>query len=258
MLKFAANLSMLFTERPLSERFQAAKRQGFKAVEIQFPYELDAGLLKSLLEQQQLQMALFNVAADDLLRGGEGLACVPEKQSRFKHALDQALAYAEVLQPAAVNVLPGRCLDARRQPGYLAVFKENLVHAADQFARLGIKTVFEAINHHDMPGFLIADNRQALAVWSELSHPNLYLQYDIYHSLRMGEDPVSIIAEQSDKIAHIQFADCPGRGQPGSGSVDFAGIFSAIETSAYSGWLGAEYKPSGGTEASLDWFDAYR
>lgn len=227
-------------------------------MEIQFPYELDAGLLKSLLEQQQLKLVLFNVAADDLLQGGEGLACVPEKQARFKQALTQTMDYARVLQPEAINVLPGRCLNAEKRADYLALFKENLLDAAEQFASLGVKTVFEAINHHDMPGFLVSDNWQALAVWSELNHPNLYLQYDIYHSWRMGEDPERIITEQADKIAHIQFADCPGRGQPGSGNIDFTKIFSAVETSGYSGWLGAEYKPCGGTEASLAWFDPYR
>lgn len=257
MLKFSANLSMLFTELALPDRFEAAKQQGFDAVEIQFPYALAAENIKEALVQSQLKLVLFNVAADDLLQGGEGLACVPEKRGRFKQALAQALDYARLLQPEAINVLPGRCLDNGRYDEYLATFKENLFYAAEQFAQLGIKTVFEAINSVDMPGFIVDNNRQALEIWSELNHRNLFLQYDIYHSHKMSEDPARIVLDHASKISHIQFADNPGRGQPGTGQINFTEVFSAIEKSGYTGWVGAEYKPAGSTTESLAWLAAY-
>ena len=139
MLEFAANLSLLFTEVDLIARFQAARQHGFNAVEIQFPYTLSAETIKAALEQQQLQLVLFNVAAGDLLQGGEGLACVPEKQAQFRQAVAQAVDYALLLKPHAINVLPGRCLDAGRQRDYLATFKENLCFAADAFSAFGHK-----------------------------------------------------------------------------------------------------------------------
>ncbi len=131
MLKFAANLSLLFIEVDLIERFQAARLHGFNAVEIQFPYTLSAEAIKTALEHQQLKLILFNVAAGDLLQGGEGLACVPEKQAQFRQAVAQAEAYARLLKPAAINVLPGRCLDAGRQQDYLTTFiwKASMVGA---------------------------------------------------------------------------------------------------------------------------------
>lgn len=254
MLKFTANLSLLFTEVELVDRFAAASRQGFDAVEIQFPYVLDARILKNALAAAGQRLVLFNVDADDLLQGGEGLACVPEKKAQFRQAVVQTLAYAEVLNPAAINVLPGRCLTRGRLPEYVETFKENLCFAADAFAPLGIKTVFEAINTHDMPGFIIHSGAQMLAVLDELNRPDLFMQYDIYHMQMMNEDPARFIADHAGKIGHIQFADCPGRAQPGTGRIDFQQVFSVIEASSYTGWVGAEYKPMGMTLDSLGWF----
>jgi hydroxypyruvate isomerase len=254
MLKFTANLSLLFTEVELINRFKAAKQQGFDAVEIQFPYSLSAETLKKTLKEQQLKLVLFNVDADDLLRGGEGLACVPEKRDQFRQAVAQSLEYAKLLKPEVINVLPGRCFNENRKQDYLETFKENLCFAVDAFASLGIKTVFEAINSHDMPGFVIHNGQQMLGILDDLNLPMLFMQYDIYHMQMMGDKPDEFIARHADKIGHIQFADCPGRGQPGTGQINFEHVFSVIEKSSYSGWVGAEYNPFGTTSESLDWF----
>ncbi len=253
MLNFSANLSLLFTEVALIDRFKAAKQAGFDAVEIQFPYELSASVIKDKLDEYGLRLVLFNVDAADLLQGGEGLACVPERCDQFKMAVAQAADYVKLLKPEAINVLPGRCLDSSHLERYLETFKENLRFAAEAFTPLGIKTVFEAINTHDMPGFIIHSGTQMLDVLDQLNHPELLMQYDIYHMQMMGEKPAEFIAGHADKIGHIQFADCPGRGQPGTGRIDFERVFSAIEGSRYSGWVGAEYKPVGTTTESLDW-----
>ena len=253
MLNFSANLSLLFTEVDLIDRFKAAKNAGFKAVEIQFPYSLSAEIIKNTLEEQQLKLVLFNVDADDLLQGGEGLACVPEKQAQFRQAIAETLVYAKLLKPEAINVLPGRCFNEQRKQDYLKTFKENLIFAVESFALLGIKTVFEAINSHDMPGFIIHNGQQMLDILDELNHPKLFMQYDIYHAQMMGDEPDEFIARHANKIGHIQFADCPGRGQPGTGHINFERIFQAIEKSGYSGWVGAEYNPVGTTSESLDW-----
>jgi len=253
MLNFTANLSLLFTEVALIDRFKAAKQAGFDAVEIQFPYALSSAAIKNQLDEHDLKLVLFNVDAADLLQGGEGLVCVPEKRNQFKNAVAQTVNYAELLKPEAINVLPGRCPDNSQLAQYLETFKENLHYAVEAFSPLGIKTVFEAVNTHDMPGFIIHSGAQMLEVLDQLNRPELFMQYDIYHMQMMGENPETFIAEHADKIGHIQFADCPGRGQPDTGRIDFKRVFSAIEKSAYSGWVGAEYKPVGTTAESLDW-----
>lgn len=253
MLRFSANLSLLFTEAELIDRFSAARQHGFDAVEIQFPYTLSAESIRQALIEHRLQLVLFNVAADNLLQGGEGLACVPEKREQFRRAVAEAAAYARLLKPAAINVLPGCCFDASRKQEYLKTFKQNLAVAVEAFSPLGVKTVFEAINSRDMPGFLLDSGEQMLAVLDELNYPGLYLQYDIYHMQMMGENAAEFISKHAEKIGHIQFADCPGRGQPGTGSIDFAQVFAGIENSAYAGWIGAEYRPIGSTADSLGW-----
>lgn len=254
MLKFSANLSLLFTEYPLIQRFEQAKKHGFNAVEIQFPYELSIETLKQVLNDNELKLVLFNIAADDLMQGGEGLASVPEKQELFKTALQQTIDYATVLKPVAINVLAGRCFNKNRYNDYLTTFKQHLVLAAETFAPLGIKTVFEAINTYDMPEFIIHNTEQQLALLNELNHANLFIQHDIYHAVKMGENPAEFIKQHGDKIGHIQFADCPERGQPNTGMIDFAELFKLIRESNYNGWCGAEYKPIGNTEHSLLWF----
>jgi hydroxypyruvate isomerase len=258
MLKFAANLSLLFTELPLIDRFSAAREQGFNGVEIQFPYNLSIKNLQQLLQENDLKLVLFNIAVDDLMQGGEGLASVPEKKALFKIALQQAVEYAKVLKPDAINILAGRCFNIEREEAYLKTFKENLLLAVEQFAPLGIKTVFEAINTKDMPAFLIYSGEQQLEILAELNQPLLFIQYDIYHASKMGENPAEFISQYADKIGHIQFADCPQRGQPNTGDINFDSLFKIIEQSNYQGWLGAEYKPIGGTEHSLLWFNFFR
>lgn len=254
MLRFSANLSLLFTEVELAERFHAAKQAGFEAVEIQFPYSLPASQIQQILMDEQLKLVLFNVDADDLLQGGEGLACVPKKRDQFKYALEQAVSYAEILKPDVINVLPGRCLDEAKLGYYHETFLYNLELALAAFAPLGIKTVFEAINTVDMPNFIIHSGAQMLEVLRDINHPDLLMQYDIYHAARMEENYRGFISGYADKIGHIQFADCPGRAEPGTGEIDFQSLFHLIETSSYQGWVGAEYKPCNSTLNSLNWY----
>jgi len=254
MIKLSANLSLLFTEKPLINRFQAAKEAGFDAVEIQFPYTLTAQAISEQLEKNQLKLVLFNLDADDLLQGGEGLAAIPEKKSAFLRALEQCQTYAEVLRPFAINILPGCCHNPKNIQSYHQQFIDNLKYAVDCFAPLGVKTVFEAINIFDMPGFIIHNEQQMLQVLQQVNHPMLAVQYDIYHMQRMKQNWLDFIHHYSTQIGHIQFADVPGRHQPGTGQINFSQLFQQIEQSNYQGWVGAEYIPLTTTEQSLDWF----
>jgi hydroxypyruvate isomerase len=256
-LRFCANLSMLFTELPLAQRFGAAKQAGFSAVEIQFPYEMEPDELIALEQQHALPIVLINVDAGDLLTGGEGLAAVPDKHARFDEALTQCLHYAQQLKVECVNILAGRCLQPAQEQLYLRTLKGNLKNAADYLNNVHVKCVFEAINTIDMPHFLIHDPEQMMCIIDELKHSNLFMQYDIYHMTQMGRDVCADIKQYAPYIGHIQFADCPGRHEPGTGKIDFEKIFNAIKNSDYNGWIGAEYKPSQRTELTLHWLNHY-
>jgi hydroxypyruvate isomerase len=245
---------MFFSELPFRDRFAAAKKAGFNAIEIQFPYEIDLAELVQLQQQHDLKIVLINVSADDLLQGGEGLAAVPSKQAQFDKALENCVRYARQLNVSCVNVLPGRCFDDALKNNYLTTFKQNLKIAADVLQKINVKCTFEAINTVDMPHFLINSPVQMTDVISELEHPNIFMQYDIYHMTKMGRDVCADIAEFHQHIGHIQFADCPGRHEPGTGNINFESVFNAINKCGYGGWVGAEYIPSKKTQNTLSWY----
>src|SRR3989338_1785951 len=253
-MKIAANLSMLFTQLPLRERVVAAAAAGFDGVEIQFPYELPAIALKEALDAAGMPLVLINLPAGDLMSGGAGLAAVPARQAEFAAALQEALSYAAMVRPAWVNVLPGRLAAGVDPEQALACLQANLRQAAEAFELLGIGVLVEAINPLDMPGFLINTPEQLDALLKALAHPNLAAQYDLYHMARQGLDIQAGIALLAGRIGHVQFADYPGRGAPGSGELQFVPLLKALRDGGYQGWIAAEYRPGeAGPLARLSW-----
>lgn len=256
MLRFSANLSMLFTELPLRERFAAARAAGFRAVEIQFPYELDVVSLKHLLAEHEQELVLINVPADDLMQGGNGLACVPGREQEFRAAVALAVDYARTLRVPTVNVLSGRRPAGESVERCEAVLRANLAHAAAAFNTIDVTPVLEAINVFDMPRVLI----HSLEDMRRLCHqvPHLKMQFDCYHMSRMGEDVAPALRDNLALVGHVQFADSPGRHEPGTGRIDYRSVFTLLRDSAYGGWCGAEYRPSRATGETLAWWQRWR
>lgn len=257
MLQFSANLSMLFTEMPLIERFALAKQAGFNAVEIQFPYELSIEDIQTQLDTHQLQLVLINVPAGDLMQGGDGLACVPGREHQFREALLQAIQYATALHVPRVNVLAGRQPQDVELLPCLRTLAANLAFACDEFHRHGISTLFEIINGIDMPRFLIQTMAQAEEMLEAVNHPDLKIQFDCYHQAMMGEPVLLNLQQNIQYINHIQFADCPGRHEPGTGTLNLQEIFDWLKLVAYEGYVGAEYRPKTHTYESLKWLKKY-
>ncbi len=257
-MKIAANLSLLFGELPLLQRLQAAAAAGFDGVEIQFPYEVPAASLREALERSSMPLVLINLPAGDLMAGGAGLAAVPGRQAQFDAALREALDYAAVVRPQCVNVLPGRLAEGVSREQALATLEDNLREAAERFQALGIRVLCEAINPLDMPGFLINTAEQLDQLLRRVDKPNCLAQLDLYHMARQGLDVVACIDRLAGRIGHVQFADCPGRGAPGTGELAFGPLLEALAAAGYQGWLGAEYRPGDDTSASLAWLADWR
>lgn len=249
MTKLAANLTMLFNEYPLLERFERAAANGFGGVEVLFPYELPAQDVLDLLKTNHLDLVLFNLPAGNWDAGDRGIACDPERIDEFRNGVDRAVSYAEVLNPRRINCLVGKTDDPAAN---WKTMLENICYAADALQTTGTRLLMEPVNTHDIPDFAISTTTTALSALAELEHPNVGLQFDVYHSLRMGEDPYAIIAEHGKTIDHIQVADVPGRHQPGTGEIDFTALFKAIDDSGYSGWVSLEYVPQGHTEEGFE------
>lgn len=258
LMRLAANLSFLFTEVPFLERFALAKRQGFDNVEFMFP---DGEKLEDIVNaqrQSQTAVVLMNLAAGDFEAGERGLACLPERIPAFRAAVGTGVTFARALGCPRLHALAGivpRGADRRR---CLDTLVDNLQYACDAAARHGIGITLEPINTRDMPGFVVNRSDEAMEVIERASRPNLHLQYDIYHMQVMEGDLIPTMRRLKDRIGHIQFADTPGRHQPGTGEINFANVFAALDDMGYEGFVAAEYRPRGKTEESLDWFEPYR
>ena len=259
MPRFSANIGMLFAELDIVERFAAAKRSGFGAVEMGFPYETPAATLRAAKDSQGLDMTVINVPAGDLMTGGPGLAAMPGREDEFKRAVDKACLYAFQLHPGAVNILAGAPpLDQFSREECLDVLAANAAYAAGELASIDTRAILEAINTRDSPKFLVSRTEQTLDIVTRAGHSNLGIEFDIYHMSIMGEDVVEGIARHKSLIGNIQFADDPGRHEPGSGTLDFARIFAGVDQAGWTGYLAAEYRPSGPrTEDSLGWMKPY-
>lgn len=245
MVRIAANLTMLFTEYPFLERFERAAAAGFKAVEFQFPYEHDANEIADRLHKNSLELVLYNLPAGNWADGDRGIAAIYDRQEEFQAGVATALEYAKVLHPPRINCLAGK--SAPTPENDLALL-QNIRYAAEELGDRNIVLTLEPVNTIDVPDFALPTTRAAVDILAEIDQTNARLQLDIYHSLRMGEDPFEIIADLGNEIDHIQIADVPGRHQPGTGNIDWERLFRTIDASGYQGWVALEYIPEGTTE----------
>jgi len=261
MPKLAANLSMLFTELPFLDRFAAAARAGFRAVEFLFPYDHEAAEVAARLRDNGLQLVLHNLPAGDWAAGERGIACHPGRVEEFQAGVRRALDYARVLRTPRINCLAGIVPAGVSADQARATLVANLRHAAQALKAEGIPLLLEPINSFDIPGFLVNRTAQALSILDEVGSDNLFLQYDIYHAQRMEGELGQTLRTQFARIGHVQLADNPGRNEPGTGEINYRYLFGLLDELGYQGHVGCEYKPRqagpGGTEAGLGWVAAH-
>ena len=257
MPRLAANLSMLFNEVPFLDRFEAAAKAGFEAVEFLFPYEHSAAELRARLDGNGLKLVLHNMPPGDWAKGERGIACHPDRVAEFRANVDRAIEYATALGCPQLNCLAGITPAGVPDEKLRATLVDNLSFAAERARGAGIRLLTEPINFYDIPGFYLNRSRQALDLIAEVGSDNLYLQYDIYHMQRMEGELAATIKASLPKIAHMQLADNPGRNEPGTGEINYRFLFGWLDEIGYRGWIGCEYKPKTTTEAGLGWRAAH-
>lgn len=257
MLSFSANLNFLFNEVPFMERFSAAAKAGFKYVEFMFPYDYDRNEIKKQLADHGLKLVLFNLPAGDWAGGDRGIAADPSRKNEFKSAVAKAVEAAKFLGVDRVNCLVGKVEGNYPAEAVMDNLLDNIKYAAQETEKSGINLLIEPINHYDIPGFYLNTTDQVMDIITRLGKPNVFLQYDIYHAEREGENHDQVIEKYISRTAHIQVADNPGRNQPGTGVVELKRLFDKIAGSGYKGYIGLEYKPTGDTVSSLDWVREY-
>ena len=253
--KIAANISMLFCELPLLERFEAARAAGFDGVEMQFPYaEQAADLARAALDAG---MPVVSINGPLTREYPVGLAGRPEMRETFRAQLPQISEYAQALGVTRTHLLAGRIGPDDERARCIDTFADNLSLAADALARHGVVVLTEMLNSHDVPHYLIGTLADARTVL-ERCGPRAGLQFDFYHVARMGLDLAAELERHLPLVRHVQFADVPGRHEPGSGVVQFEPALAVLHASPYQGWLSAEYVPRAATPAGLDWLKSWR
>jgi hydroxypyruvate isomerase len=258
MPRFAANLSMMFTEVPFLDRFARARAAGFAAVEFLFPYEHAPEEIAARLRDNGLQQVLFNAPPGDWAAGERGIAALPGRGAEFREGIAKALEYCAALSCPRLHVMAGLAPAGVPRDTLLATYAANLAWAAEQCAQHGIKPVIEPINHRDIPGFFLNTTDQAAAVIEAIGPERIGMQFDLYHCQITEGDIVKRVEKHLPLIAHMQVADNPGRNEPGTGEMNWPFVFRRIDELGFRGWIGCEYRPAAETEAGLSWFAPYK
>jgi hydroxypyruvate isomerase len=251
--QFAANLGWLFTEHPFLDRFAAARAAGFDAVEFAVPYDHPPETIARRLADHQLQCILFNLPMGERSKGDIGIACRPGREAEFRDGVARALRYADALGCRRINCISGRIFAGEDRAPLLERLVSNLRFAAREFKAEAIELVVEPLNDIDNPDFILPRSPEMAGVIASVDEPNVGLQFDIYHTAMKDDDPRALIETLRPVIRHVQFADKPGRGEPGTGTIDIPPLFALLDRLGYDGWIGAEYRPTKRTEKTLDW-----
>jgi hydroxypyruvate isomerase len=248
---------MLFTEHLFLDRFVACAKAGFRAVEYVSPYDYPPLQLMEILQQNQLQQALFNLPAGRWEQGERGIACLPDRVGEFQDGVESAISYASILGNPIINCLAGIRPEGLSRDVAWQTLVNNLRFAGSELAKAGLTLLVEPINCFDMPGFMLNTSADGIRAMDETGEPSVKLQYDIYHMQRMEGEVSSTIERLFSRIGHFQCAGVPGRTEPDRGELNYAHVFGLIDRLGYAGWIGAEYRPIAGTEQGLGWIKGY-
>ncbi len=257
MPRLAANLSTLFKERPFLERFEAAARAGFRAVEYQYPYEADAREIAERARKAGVKVVLHNMPRGDPERNEHGTACLPGREQRFREDLETAIAYARAAGCESVHCMAGVMPPGGERARLHAVYVANLRHAARRLRDEGMRLLIEPLSPRTVAGCFLSGSAQAASVLDELGSDNAFIQYDLFHMQIMEGHLAPTIERILPRLAHVQIADTPGRHEPGTGEINFDFLLRHIDRLGYSGWIGCEYNPSGDTVEGLKWAKPY-
>jgi 2-dehydrotetronate isomerase len=255
--KFAANLSFIFQEVEFLDRFAAAARSGFKAVEYLTPYDHSPEAIAEQLSRHDLEQALFNMPPGDWAAGERGIGALPGREQEFRDGVETALVYAKATNCRMLHAMAGVLPGGRDLAEAERTYRANLRHAADRLAAAGLTLVIEPINTRDIPGYFLNTTTQAMSVIEGVGRPNLKLQLDLYHVQIMEGDLAYRIRTLAGHYPHVQIAGNPGRHEPDVGEINYPFLFDLLDELGYAGWIGCEYRPKSETTAGFGWARRY-
>jgi hydroxypyruvate isomerase len=259
--RFAANLSLMYTEHAFLDRFEAAAADGFEAVEFLFPYALDPAAVAGRLQRHGLRQVLFNAPPGDWDAGERGIAALPGREQEFRQGfIDQALPWARALGCPRVHVMAGCVAEGVPREAMEETFRRNLCWAAPLAAAQGVQLLVEPLNPRDVPGYLLQRQEEAHRLVAALGEPNLKVQMDLYHCQIVEGDLAMKLRRwlPTGQVGHIQFAGVPDRHEPDEGELSYPYLFGLIDALGYEGVVSAEYRPRAGTSQGLGWFRGWK
>jgi hydroxypyruvate isomerase len=265
-MNYLVNCSILFTELPLLQRPAAAKRAGFDAVEFWWPWpdqpvpsDADIDAFVRAIGDAGVQLVGLNFFAGDLAGPDCGVLSIPDRSDQFRDNVDVTVGIGERLGVSAFNALYGNRVDNASPEEQDELARSNIGLAADVAARIGATVLIEAVSGPKPYPLRTADDAVAVVDAVRVAgHPNVAFLCDLFHLANNGDDLDAAIAKHTDVTAHVQIADCPGRGEPGSGDLDLDRHLADLAARGYSGYVGLEYKPTTDTETSLGWLPRAR
>lgn len=258
MPKFAANLTMMFTEVPFLDRFEAAARAGFKYVEYLWPYDYPAQELKAKLNLHGLKQVLFNSLPGNIAAGEWGVSAIPGREEESRRHIDLALEYALVLECPTVLIMGGVVPPGQNRAKYKQTFIDNLRYASEKFKPHGINIVLEALSPQVKENYLMKTQDDALEIIDLVNRDNVFLQLDYYHAQNVEGNLARLTDRVKNVLYHVQIASVPDRHEPDEGEINYPFIFNKLDEIGYQGYVGCEYNPRGDTAAGLGWFQAYK
>ena len=257
MPRFAANVSTLFTELGFLERFAAARKAGFRAVEYQYPYDFAPAEVARAAREAGLEVVLHNMPQGDSALGERGTACLAGREQRFRDDLERAIEYARRVRCPSLHLMAGVVPAGADRAALHATYVSNLKHAGQRLAREGMRALIEPLSERTVANCFLRSSAQAAQVLDEVAAANVLLQYDLFHMQLMEGNLALTIERLLPRIGHLQIADVPGRNEPGTGEINFEFLFAHIDRLGYGGWIGCEYNPLGDTREGLKWARRY-
>ncbi len=252
MLRFSANLGLLWSELPLINAIEAAAKAGFRAIELHYPYATPASEVKAALTRNNLEVLSINTSIMTGPGGHFGLGSVPGREQEFQTLVNEALAYAKEAGAGLVHIMAGYAEESAHASAR-TTFIENLKWAAQRAQELNLKLLLEPLNSTDVPNYFYSRPQQAVEIIQAVGADNIRLMFDTYHVGLMEQDISATLRKSLPHIGHIQIASVPGRNEPDTGSFNYSELFAELEQLNYQGWIGCEYTPRTSVEAGLDW-----
>jgi hydroxypyruvate isomerase len=253
MVRFTANLTMLFNEVGFLERFGLAAKAGFKGVEFKDPFAYRKEDVVRAVRDCALEPVLFNMPAGDWAGGERGIACIPGREREVRDGVALAIEYAHALNTRIINMLGGIPPKDADRNLVRRTFVENLRYAAGELKKHDMRLVIEPVNTYDSPGVFLTRTEQAVEIIRDVGADNLGIEYDVYQAQLMEGDLSNTLRRHMPRIWHMQVADVPSRAEPGTGEINYEHVFGVIDQAGYQGWIGCDYRPSARTLESFRW-----